>query len=123
MMFIPPENPLHNTSSQTVSLYTAEIGEVTVFVSTQNGWTALHLAAQEGKVDVVRLLVTEAQALVNIQMEVRSHLLSVSLFCLHMCLVYSSIVYRVQYIVVWVYEDVLSVLSMKNSCINNVLLI
>ena len=35
--------------------------------------TALHLAAQEGKVDVVRLLVTEAQALVNIQMEVRSH--------------------------------------------------
>ena len=35
----------------------------------QNGWTALHLAAQEGKVDVVRLL-TEAQAQVNIQTEV-----------------------------------------------------
>ena len=30
----------------------------------QNESTALHLAAQEGKVDVVRLL-TEAQALVN----------------------------------------------------------
>ena len=35
----------------------------------QDGWTALHLAAQEGKVDVVRLL-TEAQAQVNIQSEV-----------------------------------------------------
>ena len=35
----------------------------------QEGWTALHLAAQEGKVDVVRLL-TEAQALVNIQTQV-----------------------------------------------------
>ena len=46
-----------------------------------------------------------------------SLLLSVSLFCLHVCLVYSSIVYRVQYIVVWVYEDVLAVLSMRNSCI------
>ena len=68
-------------------------------MSTQDGWTALHLAAQEGKVDVVRLLLTEAQALVNIQTEVHSHhittndfslLLSVSLFCLHVCLVYSS---------------------------------
>ena len=44
-----------------------------MFVSTQNGWTALHMAAQEGKVDVVRLLVTEAQALVNIQTKVHSH--------------------------------------------------
>ena len=35
----------------------------------QRGWTALHLAAQEGKVDVVRLL-TEAKAHVNIQTEV-----------------------------------------------------
>ena len=35
----------------------------------QDGWTALHLAAQEGKVDVVRLL-TEAQAQVNTQDEV-----------------------------------------------------
>ena len=37
----------------------------------QDGWTALHLAAQEGNVDVVRLL-TEAQALVNIQTEVHT---------------------------------------------------
>ena len=44
-----------------------------MFVSTQDGWTALHLAAQEGKVDVVRLLLTEAQALINIQNKVHSH--------------------------------------------------
>ena len=44
-----------------------------MFVSTQDGWTALHMAAQEGKVDVARLLVTEAQALVNIQNKVHSH--------------------------------------------------
>ena len=41
-----------------------------MFVSTQYGWTALHLAAQEGKVDAVRLLLTEAQTLVNIQTKV-----------------------------------------------------
>ena len=41
-----------------------------MFVSTQNGRTALHMAAQEGKVDVVRLLLTEAQTLVNIQNKV-----------------------------------------------------
>ena len=35
----------------------------------QDGWTALHLAAQEGKVDMVRLL-TEAGAHLNIQNEV-----------------------------------------------------
>ena len=44
-----------------------------MFVSTQDGRTTLHMAAHEGKVDVVRLLLTEAQALVNIQMEVHSH--------------------------------------------------
>ena len=44
-----------------------------MFVSTQDGLTALHLAAQEGKVDVVRQLLTEAQALVNIQTKVHSH--------------------------------------------------
>ena len=38
-----------------------------MFLSTQDGRTALHLAAQEGKIDVVRLLLTEAQTLVNIQ--------------------------------------------------------
>ena len=35
----------------------------------QDGGTALHMAAQRGNVDVVRLL-TEAQAEVNIQTEV-----------------------------------------------------
>ena len=38
----------------------------------QNGFTALHLAAQEGKVDVVKLL-TEAKADVNIQTEVYAY--------------------------------------------------
>ena len=37
----------------------------------QDGRTALHLAAQEGKVDVVRVL-TEAEAQVNIQTEVHT---------------------------------------------------
>ena len=71
MLFLPPENTLHNTSSHTVSLYTAVLDEVTVCLCPQNGATALHLAAQEGKVDVVRLL-TEAQAQVNIQTEVHT---------------------------------------------------
>ena len=53
-------------SSHTVSLYAAVLDEVNVCLCPQDGWTALHLAAQEGKVDVVRLL-TEAQAQVNIQ--------------------------------------------------------
>ena len=56
-------------TTHTVWLYTAVLGEVTVCYSPQDGWTALHLAAQEGKVDVVRLL-TEAQALVNIRKRV-----------------------------------------------------
>ena len=47
-----------------------------MFVSTQDGWTALHLAAHEGKVDVVRLLLTEAQTLVNIQNKVYKQVLA-----------------------------------------------
>ena len=47
-----------------------------MFVSTQDGWTALHMAAQEGKVDVVRLLLTEAQTLVNIQTKVYKQVLA-----------------------------------------------
>ena len=35
----------------------------------QRGWTALHLAAQEGNIDVAKLLI-EAKAQVNIQEEV-----------------------------------------------------
>ena len=54
-----------------VTLYTAVLDEVTVCLCPQDGWTALHLAAEEGKVDVVRLL-TEAQAQVNIQTEVHT---------------------------------------------------
>ena len=42
-----------------------------LYFSPQDGWTALHLAAQEGKVDVVRLL-TEAEAQLNIQTEVHT---------------------------------------------------
>ena len=61
-----------HTSSHTVSLYTAVLGEVTVCLCPQEGRTALHLAAQEGKVDVVRRLLTEAQALVNIQTKVHT---------------------------------------------------
>ena len=40
-----------------------------VCLCSQDDWTALHWAAQEGRVDVVRLL-TEAQAQVNIQTDV-----------------------------------------------------
>ena len=71
MLFLPPESTLHSTSSHTVLLYTAVLGEVTVCLCPQDGWTALHLAAQEGKVDVVRLL-TEAQPQINIQTEVHT---------------------------------------------------
>ena len=47
------------------------LGDLTAYFSSQNGCTALHMAAQEGKVDVVRLL-TEAQAQINIQTEVHT---------------------------------------------------
>ena len=43
----------------------------TLSFCSQDGFTALHLAAQEGKVDVVGLL-TEAKAWVNIQTEVHT---------------------------------------------------
>ena len=64
---------LHRTSHRhRVLLYKEQLathGEFIVCFCAQDGWTALHLAAQEGKVDVVRLL-TEAQARVNIQTKV-----------------------------------------------------
>ena len=41
------------------------------FCPKNGGWTALHMAAEEGKYDVVRLL-TEAQAQVSIQAEVHT---------------------------------------------------
>ena len=43
--------------------------ELTVCFCSQEGFTALHMASHEGKVDVVRLL-TEAKAHINIQTEV-----------------------------------------------------
>ena len=39
----------------------------------QGGWTALHMAAQEGHVDVIRAL-TDAQTDINIQTEVHKTL-------------------------------------------------
>ena len=47
------------------------LGDLTAYFSPQNGCTAFLMAAQEGKVDVVRLL-TEAQAQINIQTEVHT---------------------------------------------------
>ena len=63
-------NTLHAEHISTLNgLYSYYCREVTLYLCPQDGWTALHLAAQEGKVDVVRLL-TESRALVNIQTEV-----------------------------------------------------
>ena len=68
---------LDNTSSYKV--YTIIVAQIvpseptlTACFCSQRGWTALHLAAQEGKIDVVRLL-TEAKAKVNIQTKVYMH--------------------------------------------------
>ena len=79
MMLLPLVNTVYNTSSYTVLLYIAVLDELTACLYTQDGWTALHLAAQEGKVDVVRLL-TEAQVQINIQTEV--HTLYTIMSCL-----------------------------------------
>ena len=52
-------------------------------VCPQDGWTALHLAAQEGRVDVVRVL-TEAGAQLNILTKVHVHSITISVTtCLH----------------------------------------
>ena len=64
-----PYVTLHNTSSYTVLLHIAVLDELTVCFCPQDGWTALHWAAKEGKVDVVRLL-TDAMAHVNMRTEV-----------------------------------------------------
>ena len=47
------------------------MGEVTVCLCSEDGGTALHLSAQEGRVYVVRLL-TEAQAHLNTQRYIHS---------------------------------------------------
>ena len=68
MLFLPPENTLHtHTPHHHIQCHCIQLYYC---VSTQNGSTALHMAAHEGKVDVVRLLLTEAQTLVNIQTKV-----------------------------------------------------
>ena len=103
-------------------------------MSTQDGWTALHLAALGGKVDVVRLLLTEAQALIDTQTEVHSHhimTLSTALSSSHVSysrraenvnsmyvlFVFQPVVlYHVQRCM-WRCKDVLAVFSMRNSCI------
>ena len=53
-----------------LTIYCMYIATLTVLCP-QDGWTALHLAAQEGKVDVVRPLI-DAGAQVNIQTEVHT---------------------------------------------------
>ena len=55
------------TSLHTVTVYSSTN---VVILFTQDGWTALHMAAQENKVDVVRLLLTKAKSLLNIQTKV-----------------------------------------------------
>ena len=64
-LLLPPET--HCTTHHHTQCYC----ELTVCFCPQNGWTALHHAACEGKVDVVRLL-TEAKAHINIQTEVHT---------------------------------------------------
>ena len=61
-LLLPLENMLHNTF-----LYSATI--LTLCLCPQNGFTALHMAAQEGKVDVVRLLI-DAEAHIDMQINV-----------------------------------------------------
>ena len=66
MLLLPSENT--GQPSYELLLYNLPVHKLTVFCP-QRGWTALHLAAQEGQVDVERLL-TEAKAHINIQTEV-----------------------------------------------------
>ena len=66
---------LHNIAV----LYTYIVCVLTVGFCSQDGCTALHLAAEEGQVDVVRLL-TESQAQVHIQTEVHVILFTTSCY-------------------------------------------
>ena len=69
---------IHYLSSHSVLLAVAVLHEGELWFCLQRGWTALHLAAQEGKADVVRLL-TEAKAHVNIQTKVHIYT------CMYVC--------------------------------------
>ena len=78
MLFLPPctRTYMYSYTQYYIHFHQAAVlsaGDC-VFVSTQGGWTAFHLAAQEGKVDVVRLLLTDSQTLVNIQTMVMNKL-------------------------------------------------
>ena len=64
MLFLPLETTLHN-----FLLAVCVLVELSAYFYPQTGLSALHLAAQEGKVDVARLLI-EAKAQVNIQTKV-----------------------------------------------------
>ena len=69
MLLLLPQHRLRNIFSHRVLVYTlAVLDEMTVFCI-QDNWTALHLAAQKGIVDVVNLL-TQAKAHVNIKTKV-----------------------------------------------------
>ena len=87
-------------------LYIAVLDELTVCLYTQDGVAALHMAAQEGKVDVVRLL-TEAQAQINIQAEVHTYTI---MSCLMIALLNKStivcIIEKVEYF--YLHSDPLS---------------
>ena len=84
-----------------------------MFVSSQDGWTALHLAAHEGKVDVVRLLLTEAQALVNIQTKVHSHHIMTSGWSTALC---SYHVTRAESVNMYIHSCIASAVSCTMWC-------
>ena len=68
MLLLPPHTvqPYHTQCYCIIYLYMSYL-----CFCPQDGWTALHMAAQEGKHDVVRLL-TEAKAHVNLQTKVHT---------------------------------------------------
>ena len=70
---------LVDKNSTTYSCIIIYVCVLTVGFCSQDGCTALHLAAEEGQVDVVRLL-TESQAQVNIQTEVHVILFTTSCY-------------------------------------------
>ena len=61
----------------TVLLYAAAVSVLSLYFCPQLGLTALHMAANEGKVDVARLL-TDAGAQLNIQTKVHTQTCPVS---------------------------------------------
>ena len=67
-------------SNQQLLVYTYELNPLLCIIyCLQNGWTALHLAAQEGRFDVVRVL-TNAKAQLHIKTEVRTCIISIGAY-------------------------------------------